>query len=110
MTRGVAPTHEVHHPALLRIVAIEVEINLAPAFVDVRRHGVPHAPRLEGREAHRQLRAVAYPRDDELVHRPVVGRLPGAAFGHLGFGEWSLARCQCAMGGGCGEEEADTAA
>src|SRR3546814_8892838 len=34
---GVALTHEVHHPALLGIVEIEIEIYLAPAFMDVRR-------------------------------------------------------------------------
>src|SRR3546814_17143679 len=68
----LALTHEVHHPALLGIVEIEIEIYLAPAFMDVRRHRVPHASRLEDREAHRQLRAVAYAGDDELVDRPVV--------------------------------------
>src|SRR3546814_8442045 len=88
------------HPALLGIVEIEIEIYLAPAFMDVRRHRVPHASRLEDREAHRQLRAVAYAGDDELVDRPVVGRLQAAALEHLGAGERQFARVEGAMGGG----------
>src|SRR3546814_12431249 len=94
----LALTHEVHHPALLGIVEIEIEIYLAPAFMDVRRHRVPHASRLEDREAHRQLRAVAYAGDDELVDRPVVGRLQAAALEHPGAGERQFARVEGAMG------------
>src|SRR3546814_19301696 len=69
---GVALTHEVHHPALLGIVEIEIEIYLAPAFMDGRRHRVPHASRLEDREAHRQLRAVASAWDAGLGDRAGV--------------------------------------
>ena len=70
-----------------RFVEFEIEIDLAAALMDVRRHRVPDTAGLKHGQAHDELRAVADAGDDELVDRPLVRFLEAAAFKRIGVGD-----------------------
>ncbi|KIU01733.1 hypothetical protein QU38_00100, partial [Staphylococcus aureus] len=90
-------THEVEHPVLGQVVQLEIEIDLAAALMDVRRHRVPHAAGLEHGQAHDQLRAVAHARDDQLIDRALVRFLQRAAIQAIGVGDAELAGLEALM-------------
>src|SRR5690606_4018400 len=66
----VGLAHEVVDAVVL--AQVEVEVDLAAAVVQVRRHGVPDAARLEHGQAQQQLRGLAGLGHDELVDRALV--------------------------------------
>ena len=72
-------------------IQLEIEIDLAAALMDVRRHGVPHRSGLEHGQAHDQLRAVADAGDDELEDGALVRFLQAAALQRIGVGDAELA-------------------
>src|SRR6478752_1230628 len=82
-------SHQVNDTVVLR--QVEVEINLGPAHMRVRRHGIPHAPGTQLREAHDQLAALCTVKKDEFVDAPMIGRFRRAK-------RYRLRRTGCDLG------------
>ena len=83
----------------------EVEIDLAAAVVEVRRHGVPDAAGLQHGQAQQQLRRLADGRDDELVDRALVRGLQRAALQRHGLGDRDLLGLEARVRRGRGQIE-----
>src|SRR5690606_32390050 len=99
----VGLAHEVVDAVVL--AEIEVEIDLAAAVVQVRRHRVPDAARLEHGQAQQQLRGLAGGRHDELVDGALVAGLQRAAIERDRVLDRQLLRLEARMRRGRGEVE-----
>ncbi|MNV58183.1 hypothetical protein D3C71_1505430 [compost metagenome] len=87
------------------VAQVEVEVDLAAAVVQVRRHGVPHAARLEHGQAQQQLRGLAGGRHDVLVDGALVAGFQRAAIQCHRVLDRQLLGFKARMGRGRGQVE-----
>ena len=98
--RLVGLAHEMDHPRVGG--EVEIDVDLRAAVVHVGRHGVPHAARLELRQAHDELAGSADLRVDHLVDRARVRSSPASPSSILArLGEADLHRVVAARGPAC---------
>src|SRR5690606_17641945 len=95
--------HEVVDAVVL--AQVEVEVDLAAAVVQVRRHGVPDAAGLEHGQAQQQLRGLAGGRHDVLVDGALVAGFQRAAVQRHRVLDRQLLGLEARVRGGRGQVE-----
>src|ERR1051326_4966412 len=90
MTRLTRLPHQVHDDRIVRDV--EIQVDLGAARMGMRRHGVPHATRLELRNTHYEPRALHTAGMDVLSETSLV-RAVGRAKVRCHGGASTNARC-----------------